>query len=371
MVKVSPPLARYSHLLRDGRWTDEAHAVCKVWEDENRAVRWMARQLGTQPCNVRYNLVRPPPSERKHSHPPTCITPEALSTRRDIIKQLALQKKNTARGPKKMYPSAKMILRAYNAQQTSEDDYISVATVRRDLHAKRMVSRRRQRGPKRYPHDPATRLSAAKRYLRLGTRLRGVFFSDSKYFDSNMHGDEREWVEEGETPSRMARDTWAPKVQVWGCIGRNFKFLVRVPSHKPTAHSYKTKCLIPLVKELAKRPGGYADVILQYDGDRAYGANDVLQYLKNKGITTLEEWPARSPDLSPIENMWSIVQREVDHLDPSDAESLWVAVQRAWASISIETVNNLVGSFARRLKKCIASKGATITTKTCKAERKL
>lgn len=265
-----------------------------------------------------------------------------------------------------------MIRRAYNSMQASEDEHISDSTVRRDLHQSNMVSRRRQRGPKRVAHDPATRVQAAKKFLQMGSRaLRNVFFSDAKYFDSNMHGHDREWVEVGTAPTRMAKDTWAPRVQVWGCIGKNFKFLARVPNHKPTAESYKKRCLIPLLKELSNLPQGYSEVIFQYDGDKAYGASDVLQYLERKGLKTLQAWPARSPDLSPIENMWAIVQRAVDDLDPADEETVWAAVKQCWDNVPMTFVNNLVGSFERRLRKCVAMKGATITTKTAKGEREL
>jgi len=114
-----------------------------------RAVRWMARQLGTKPFNVRYDLVRPTPSERERSHPPTCITPEALSTRRDILTLLPFCKDNTSS--------------IQCTALTSEDDLISGGTVRRDLLMRREWCHVTVSVDPSVIHTiPATRLSAAK-----------------------------------------------------------------------------------------------------------------------------------------------------------------------------------------------------------------
>ena len=67
----------------------------------------------------------------------------------------------------------------------------------------------------------------------------------------------------------------------------------------------------------------------------------------------------------------AIVQKAVDDLDPSDEETVWAAVKQCWDNVPMTFVNNLVGSFERRLRKCVAMKGATITTKTAKGERDL
>ena len=99
------------------------------------------------------------------------------------------------------------------------------------------------------------------------------------------------------------------------------------------------------------------------------GATDVLAYLKRNGIKLLKGWPARSCDLSPIENMWSNAQRRVDRYGPSGVEELWTFVKKAWDDIPLSEVNNLVESFPTRLTKCIKAGGATISTKTKKGER--
>jgi len=108
---------------------------------------------------------------------------------------------------------------------------------------------------------------------------------------------------------------------------------------------------------------------MQYDGDKTHGTEECLSYLESKGIKTLALWPPRSPDLSPIENLWAIVQKRVDTHGPSDEEELWEFVKEVWYGIPMKEVRALVSSFPRRCKKCIELGGKTITTRTKANER--
>ena len=357
-------------LDKGGHYTDAAWKCAKVWDDERKPIKWIARQLGVEPSTVRTNLAKLAPSLRPLSHAAPCITPEhkvLIERRRSRVKDLSQCMIPGPHGPRREFPSALMISNVWNRENPGEE--IGSATVRRDLRMGGLVSLKRQRGPKRKLGDEARRLSAARGYKKMGAKmLKRIGFSDAKYFDSNSHGGEREWCLPGQQPSKRVQDTWAPRVHVWGFIAFNMKLLVRLPSHKPTAQSYKQYCLIPLLKYLSTQPEGDL-VIFQYDGDTAYGANDVLAYLKRKGVKLLKGWPARSCDLSPIENMWSNVQRRVDRYGPSDVEEVWKFVKKAWDDIPLSEVNNLVNSFPTRLTKCIKAGGATISTKTKKVER--
>ena len=80
----------------------------------------------------------------------------------------------------------------------------------------------------------------------------------------------------------------------------------------------------------------------------------------------LHGWPARSPDLSPIENLWAIIQKRVDSHGPSDQEELWKFVRQEWDALSDATVKNLVESFRGRCERCVAEGGVTFVTKSKK-----
>ncbi len=53
-----------------------------------------------------------------------------------------------------------------------------------------------------------------------------------------------------------------------------------------------------------------ADFIFQQDLAPAHTNNSTKSCLNGHGVGVLD-WPANSPDLSPIENLWGIVKRKM------------------------------------------------------------
>ena len=67
--------------------------------------------------------------------------------------------------------------------------------------------------------------------------------------------------------------------------------------------------------------------------------------LQDQNIATLS-WPAKIPDLNPIENLWGILARLVytDGRQFEDKEMLWCAIKECWEAISNDTLLNLINS---------------------------
>jgi transposase len=60
------------------------------------------------------------------------------------------------------------------------------------------------------------------------------------------------------------------------------------------------------------------------------------------------DWPSNSPDLNPIENLWSIVKRNVEKRMPRNLEDLERMMVEEWNNIPDETIINLVKSMKNR-----------------------
>ena len=75
----------------------------------------------------------------------------------------------------------------------------------------------------------------------------------------------------------------------------------------------------------------------------------------------LKNWPPNSPDLSPIENVWSMVQSLVDEYNPANKEDLIKSVRKAWRKLSQDYIDDWVLSLDARLKVCVASNGEKVT----------
>ena len=75
------------------------------------------------------------------------------------------------------------------------------------------------------------------------------------------------------------------------------------------------------------------------------------------GIPVLN-WPANSPDLSPIENLWGIVKRKMQYARLNNAEELKATIRATWALITPEQCHRLIDSMPRCIAAVIQAKGA-------------
>ena len=75
----------------------------------------------------------------------------------------------------------------------------------------------------------------------------------------------------------------------------------------------------------------------------------------------LKDWPSNSPDLSPIENLWSILPLSVyKDPEPKNGDQLKRRLQRVWRSIEVGTLQSLIQSMPDRVDAVIKRKGNTV-----------
>ncbi|GFX86845.1 transposable element Tcb1 transposase [Trichonephila clavipes] len=121
----------------------------------------------------------------------------------------------------------------------------------------------------------------------------------------------------------------AQGIMVWGGIGYHSRTpLVRIAGTL-NSQRYMYLVLEPVVLPYLQ---GLATAIFQQDNARLYVARIVQRFFVNHQIELLP-WPARSSDLSPIGNMWSMVAQRLTQITPPAAtpDELW---QRVAAVIS-------------------------------------
>ncbi|GFX17055.1 transposable element Tc3 transposase [Trichonephila clavipes] len=126
-----------------------------------------------------------------------------------------------------------------------------------------------------------------------------------------------------------------------------------------TGLRYRDEILDPYVRPYAAAIGN--DFILMDDNARPHRARIVEEYLEDHGLERME-WPARSPDLNPIEHLWDYLGREVAALNPPprSLHELKQGLLCVWSSLPIPVSDNLINSMGNRYRQCIQVRGGHI-----------
>jgi len=101
-----------------------------------------------------------------------------------------------------------------------------------------------------------------------------------------------------------------------------------------------------------------SSIIFQQDNDPKHKSKLATTWLKDHGFQVLS-WPAQSPDLNPIEHLWTHLKRRLANYDipPNGMLELWERVEKEWDSIGSEVCQNIIESMPRRIKAVLNAKG--------------
>ena len=99
--------------------------------------------------------------------------------------------------------------------------------------------------------------------------------------------------------------------------------------------------------------------ILMDDKARPHRARMVQEYLQQETIIRMD-WPACSPDLNPIEHVWSMLQVAILRrpVQQTTLVELGYALTEEWNHLEMAAIQRLVGSMIRCCQAVIASRGS-------------
>ncbi len=187
-----------------------------------------------------------------------------------------------------------------------------------------------------------------------------VLFSDeSKFCISFGNQGPRVWRKGGEahSPSCLKSSVKFPQsVMIWGAMasaGVGPLCFLKTNVTAPVYQEILKHFMLPSAEQLFKD----ADLIFQQDLAPAHTAKSTKSWLNDHGVGVLD-WPANSPDLNPIDNLWGIVKRKIRNKRPKNADELKATVKETWASIPPQQCHKLITSMPRRIEAVIKAKGA-------------
>ena len=99
--------------------------------------------------------------------------------------------------------------------------------------------------------------------------------------------------------------------------------------------------------------------IFQQDGAPCHTSKKAQQWFEEKGVT-VSDWPAQSPDLNPIEDIWNILDKAIRARErlPTSLRQLMDALIEEWQKIPIDVVRKLYEGMPTRMQAVIAAEGS-------------
>ena len=147
-------------------------------------------------------------------------------------------------------------------------------------------------------------------------------------------------------------------IAIWGCIAGSSTGLAHLYNDWLNQHRYREileDCLQPSMDVFE------ADSTRQFQQDNApcHTARSIKQYMEEKRLK-LMSWPAHSPDLNPIENLWSWMDCKLQKSKPTNLVQLKTQMQALWNTVSQDLIKKLIGSMPRRVLACLKNKGGHV-----------
>ncbi len=236
---------------------------------------------------------------------------------------------------------------------------ISCDTIRRTLQRNGMHGCRPRKKPLLKPRHKKARLKFARAHAD----------KDEDYWDSIFWSDETKinvfgtdgfktvWRRKGE---EYKEKCMVPTVKhgggsvlMWGCMSAagvgELHFIDGIMNSQMYCSILKEK-MLPSLRALGRR------ALFQHDNDPKHTSKATVGFLRKNRVKVIQ-WPSMSPDLNPIEHLWGILKRQVEHHSPSSIQSLKEVLLEEWKKIDLAKCRQLVHSMPRRLGAVIKNHG--------------
>ena len=187
-----------------------------------------------------------------------------------------------------------------------------------------------------------------------------IIFTDESTVEVNLAG-HGIWRRRGLYPpgSFFPKDPHHMHIMVWGGIGpRGFRTpLIRFDKHV-NSQTYIAAILGNQIVQRISSVFGQ-NWCWQQDNAPAHNAFN-SRYILNQIMPNQLTWPAKSPDLSPIEQVWGYIKKRLEGKKFDNVDQLFNAIKNEWDAIPNEIIHNFYSSFIARCQVCLQNNGQSL-----------
>jgi len=253
------------------------------------------------------------------------------------------------------------------AKSLKEDLGVSVHvnTVRNALHEKGLEAIVKPKKPNLSPKNVKERLEwaiAHEDWTKDDWR-RVIWSDETKINRFGSDGRKYAWKRDDEPiqPHHVQKTVkhGGGSIKLWSCITYEGVGYIAKIDTTLNQHLYKEILEDDLMDTIEEYGIEKKEMFFQHDNDPKHTASSVKEWLSNQEFKVMK-WPAQSPDLNPIENMWALLKnrlyRDYD-APPKGMNEHWKRIYDTWYAITKEECQKVIDTMPDRCRQVIAKKG--------------